>query len=137
MPLPDLPPGLERRANTMFDAAVSAIAAAQPGVLAAEGRYFQGLASHSSVPSSGADVSQDRLAAKPADRARSWDAAGIAIPQGPVRVRCDEYLGPLGAGYIVTGEIEVAGLLWTRVESVGPEDRGSHEWAESAPDGAI
>lgn len=129
--LPDTPPGLETLANADLAAVAALIDAVQPSVLAADGRYWQGLPTHAAPPTDGIASAPDRLGVRPSDRSQTWSDLGIAPGSRRVSVRCDEYVGASGAGYSVTATISIGGSEWERTISgaVDPENR-AHDWRE-------
>lgn len=106
----------------------NAIQNAQANYVAAHGRYFQGLFTHSVRPTDGAETAPDRLADKPTDQAHRW-ADFINLPATmPTRIRIDVYSGPIGAGYVATVDIRVNGTNWRRSAQVGPETWRTRAW---------
>lgn len=51
----------------------------------------------------------------------------------PLEIRCDEYQGPQGVGYVRVFEGEIGGKRYRLAENVGPEASFSHDWREVAP----
>ena len=128
MRLSDIPPGLEKKANEQLDEFSLSVQTIQPGYLQAHGVNFQGIIS-SAVPDDGQEIQPDK-SRKPTDQAQDYDDVGVRFPLKSIMAfGCDVYVGPLGDGYIVFGEIEVAGKLWRRQIDYGPSDR-SFDWRE-------
>lgn len=96
-----------------------------------EGRYFQGLATHSAKPADGAVTAPDALANKPTDQAKSWNDAGFALPATmPMSLAINAYEGPQGHGYELILEFEFGGASYRRVENIGPETWRPQAWTE-------
>lgn len=57
-------------------------------------------------------------------------AAGVQIPAAWQQARCDEYLGPMGVGYVLT----VAADGEESAVHVGPEPGRGFDWREAAGD---
>lgn len=88
----------------------------------ANGKYWQGLPSHPTVP------------ATPTPAATRWNTRfpSLAGQFDSFRITCDEYESTQGRGYIFIIEVIHNGNEWRRVYSVGPEDFGT-PWKRSIP----
>lgn len=107
-----------------------------------KGRYWQGLlscAGTNTIPNftaaSDGDATQDNLASKPYYEAESIadifpELVGINLPAA---FQCDQYVGPLGAGYTVTVWVRFNGVIYTRSKTVGPEKWRDADWARWEP----
>lgn len=125
--LPEPPPGLEAKADQILIDLVAALVPVQADYLAAHGRYWQGVRSHPVTPSDGEKTAPDRTR-RPTDQAESWEDAAVPLPASmEIATAVDVYDGPGGHGYVVVGEIAIAGRRWRRAIGVGPEAR-SHDW---------
>ena len=95
-------------------------------------RFFQGLSTHSRPPTDGADVKADRINLRPRYQAEGWDAMGLPKVAGavslPCCLRCDQYRGPAGSGYVLTMTVVVNGETWTRIKQQGPETFREKAW---------
>jgi hypothetical protein len=101
----------------------------QDDYFAANGTYFQALASHSSPPEG--DANPDGLPSHPTDQAEAladlWDYAGL-----PASVnwsfRVDTYDGPDGPGYVLTVGCSHGNDHWQRSINYGPESYRTVDW---------
>ncbi|MCH7629423.1 MAG: hypothetical protein IH997_12040 [Proteobacteria bacterium] len=133
MPLPIIPPGLEARATADRTALLAQLDAGgkQADVLASEGRFLQMLHGMLERAKNGiANVINAVL--KPSDRLTSPQDWGITRQAtSPISTSIDEYDGPSGKGWGCRQEIEIAGVVWYRMEWVeNPEGRPLVEWTE-------
>ena len=127
MPLPDIPPGLEARANQALATFIETLEGIQPDYLIQHGGYFQGL--HAAIPADGADYVPDPDQ-HPTDQAESYADEGVTFPSnGPIALGIDVYDGPQGKGWIVYGLIIVAGQVWKKQADQGPMGL-SFDWRE-------
>jgi hypothetical protein len=107
------------------------ITAQQDGFRGLAGDFFQGLPTHSEPPADGAQVAPDRLSDHPTDQPVAWTAFK-GLPETMMSsLRCDTYDGPAGAGYVLTLEVEIAGVLWRKSFNFGPEEWRAAGWAQS------
>ena len=64
----------------------------------------------------------------------NWaDVLEGAAAELPLEVRCDEYQGPRGVGYVRVFEGLVGGKRYRLAENVGPEESFGHPWREVVP----
>lgn len=119
------------KADAMWSNLASHVADRQAAYLATNGRYFQGIRTHSPVPADGAGAAPDP-SRKPTDQAESWQDAGFALPAAmPAALAVHVYDGPKGKGYTAILEVLVTGKRLMRAESFGPEAvHRTHAWAE-------
>lgn len=104
------------------------IVAKQAAYLAAHGRYWQGLCTHSVIPEDGEELPPDRAAEKPFYQAESWLDLG-GLPETTMSaLRIDTYDGPHGKGFVVVSEVMIDGQLWSRSINFGPETFRDSEW---------
>lgn len=132
----DLLRGLDMTPQQVRDAidAVAAqmwptVIAKQDAYFAAYGRYFQGLRSHTVTPADGVDAVPDNLSATPYYQAESWQSMGGFPATTKSVVECTQYIGPLGAGWVLMLTVSLAGRLWQRAVGHGPEAR-DRAWAD-------
>lgn len=134
MPLPIVPPGLAQHADDERDALLAQLEAGgiAAAIMAEDGRYFQGLPQPAVVPEDGAAGDTD-TSAKPSDRAKSYEQAGVSLTAHPkVQTAVDEYLAPGGAGYVIRQAVTLAGTRWQRVVHVqGPETWRAYDWIKA------
>jgi hypothetical protein len=116
------------------------LASYQASYVIANGRYFQGLWSHSAVPDESASLEPDQLTLRPTDQledfAAMWLTVRIAQGRLPLRFRIDVYNGPCGQGYVILIEVTRLGQIFTRAINVGCETWRDIPWrrlAEVAP----
>lgn len=110
----------------------------QATYFAANGRYWQGLlscAGTNAIPNftgaSDGDATADNMDSKPDYEAESIAdvfpaLVGISLPAAFL---CDQYVGPLGAGYVITVFVRFNGTIYTRSKTVGPENWRDSAWA--------
>ncbi len=131
MGLPNIPIGLENKANQVIDDLAAWCAANQPSYYQQHGYYWQGLQTPADLPVDGVESLFDKNR-KPSDQAESWQDVAADIPlAGPITVEVNVYVGPLGAGYEIVGQIVLAGKLWQKCVNFGPEDGRAFDWTES------
>lgn len=94
------------------------------------GRYWQGLFTHSSAPVDENSESPDNLGTSPTDQESSWnDIAGAVIPDEMLsRIRIDSYNSSNGHGFVVVVEKIINSETYTKRYNVGPEKGRSTEW---------
>ena len=95
------------------------------------GRYWQGLDTHSESPADGKFLPPDRKSRRPAGSDVSWEEfLGEELPaSSECSFRVDTYSGPQGDGYTVTAMLRISGELWARMANVGPETYRVSGWA--------
>lgn len=116
------------------------IRAQQAAYLAANGRYWQGLITHTAYPKDGATVVPDNLAAKPSYEALDWldlnypkDGLGnpVAIAS---QAEIHQYLSVDGPGYVVIIRWQASDTLnvYERSVNYGPtsEDWRTRGWRQ-------
>ena len=96
----------------------------------ANGKYWQGLFTHSSAPTDENSVSPDRLNESPTDQNSSWeDISGGVMPAEMLsRIKIDTYSSPEGDGYIIVAEKNVNGKDYRKMYNVGPATGRSTNW---------
>jgi len=95
------------------------------------GRYWQGLRSHSSIPIDAIDSFADLLDSHPTDQVSSWNDALPGLPTNwPVLFVMDVYDGPQGMGYV--GSVYVyhtnTDRTYSRSRNEGPETWRTVAW---------
>jgi hypothetical protein len=110
--------------------------------LANNGRYWQGLLSctgTNAIPNfttaADGDAVQDNMASKPYYEAEIIadifpTLVGVSLPAA---FQCDQYVGPLGVGYVVTVWVRFNGAIFTRSHNVGPETWREAAWVAWTP----
>jgi hypothetical protein len=110
------------------------VVARQDNYLANRGHYWQGLLTHTIVPthtnSVDGDAVPDRLVVHPTDVFEDWKTAfpewdGVNIPAA---LKIDVYDGPQGKGWCATIYIRYNGTLYSRSRNVGPESERTEAW---------
>jgi hypothetical protein len=103
------------------------------------GRYWQGLATHSSYPaftnSTDGDSVPDRLAIKASDVAETWldnfsNWGGVELP---CQFIIDVYDGPDGKGWVGKVRVSFNGTIYERAQNVGPEEHRTFAWRVYTP----
>ena len=98
--------------------------------LASNGRYFQGLRTHTVVPSEGNTALPNIGTTTPTDQTgQPWPVA-IRNTAMEMAIQIDVYDGPQGRGYQATAYVSVLGHLYARTQQVGPETYRNRGWQE-------
>lgn len=107
----------------------------QAAYLSTNGRYFQGLPTHASLPAHTDTATPmpvaTQLASRPTDQSEDW-LTFLPAWEGrpmPAMVRSDVYNGPQGKGYVLTLAVTYNGVQYRRAVHVGPEPSRGHDWA--------
>jgi len=109
----------------------------QADYLAANGKYWQGIAWTPSIPQDGATVATDATVS-PTDQTADWTDAGITVPANAKgRLEVHAYNGPSGKGYVIVATVKETDTSvtpnvvrkYSRSVGVGPESR-DFAWAE-------
>jgi len=128
MGLPDIPAGIEKKANDALAAFATSLADVQPGYKKTKGRYWQGIQC-AAVPEDGAEIVPDTKK-HPTDQAEDYDDLGVKIPaKSPCTFSVDVFDGTKGQGYQVNARLEIAKKTWRKTVGVG-EYGASADWAE-------
>jgi hypothetical protein len=118
---------------------VTAINSAQVTYLAANGRYWQGLISHSTIPADGGSVAADNLTAQPSDQSEDWnDFLGGSAPGSlPAALYVHTYKKPNGSqGYKIQKLFIYAAAFYS--SSVDSGNDSSEAWGSTAlPSGSV
>ena len=125
---------VRNRINDWLTPRWSWLADKQDAYLAANGRYFQGLWTHTAevgqTDALTGDTIPDNLTSHPTDQSHTWqDAVGNALDALPLpaRLRLDVYDGPQGKGWSATLQVRYNGNTHERTKGVGPESR-DNDW---------
>jgi hypothetical protein len=94
------------------------------------GRYWQGILTHTVTPSDGVESLPDIGTRCPTDQLGDPWPAGIRDVTLPMALVMDVYDGPLGVGYVATVYVRVLGNLYSRSQNVGPEAYRTVNWAQ-------
>lgn len=115
------------------------IVARQENYRTNRGTYWQGLITHSVLPTfatnASGDAAADLLNSNPTDQFSSWLNV---FPEWvaellPCAVKVDVYDGPQGAGWTLTALVIYNGDIYKRVVNVGPESSRAQAWAKYVP----
>lgn len=100
------------------------------------GRYWQGLKTHSVNPADGATALPNIGLVCPTDQlGQPWPLA-IRNTAIEMAIVIDVYDGPFGVGYQATVYVTVLGNTYFRTAQVGPETWRQAGWAQLAANGA-
>lgn len=100
------------------------------------GRYWQGLVTHSNIPVDAVDTLADLLNNHPTDQNVNWNQAIPGLPTNwPIAIVMDAYDGPDGTGFVgrVFVFITELGKVFTRSQNVGPETWRTEGWHAMPP----
>jgi len=79
--------------------------------LAGNGRYFQGLSTHSILPKNGGDQFADRLGDKPSDQLANWrdffNDIDLGLPSTKCATEIITHNGPNGKGYTIRMSMQI------------------------------
>lgn len=92
-----------------------------------DGRYWQGLRTHTITPVDGVKALPDVGNATPTDQPVAWPAAILTTPL-EMALQIDVYDGPAGQGYVATVQVDVLGQTYERAAQVGPEAWRAYGW---------
>lgn len=98
------------------------------------GKYWQGLISHSTIPThTGAVVGDsvgDQFTLTPTDQNTSWSDAlpDFLTDSWPAALVIDTYDGPLGKGWVATVYVRYSGTIYFRVKAFGPDTSYDKPW---------
>lgn len=106
----------------------------QNAYFAANGKYWQGLITHSSFPthttSTTGDTTADKLTFHPTDQQSSWSTF---LPEWTgenfaAAAKIDVYDGPSGKGWIVHVFVKFNGVVYERRKTFGPSTAWDFAW---------
>ena len=130
--LPDNPPGIRAKVDAIVNDLADAAAPFQSAKAAGRGGYWQGPRTHAAPPADGAALAPD-LARAAHGETETWSDAALPLPpQMECSVQIDVYDGPSGRGYVIAGEVLLAGVRYLRRAHVGPETWREHDWTPVA-----
>ena len=128
---------LRNRVNTWLTNHVggaNGLVSKQNAYFVANGKYWQGLLSFSSIPnrtaSTVADAPADRLALHPTDQASSWTNF-VPTWSGELfaaAAQVDTYDGPIGKGWSLTVWVRYEGVTYQRKKCFGPDVSDDFDW---------
>lgn len=125
---------LRNRIDLWLTNKVPVLVAKQTIYFSTHAKYWQGLITHSAIPSHvtaiAGDVAADRLTFTPSDVAESW--ADI-VPEFNLEVfaaaaRVDQYSGEQGKGWVLTVWVRFNSAIYVRAKGFGPETNHDHDW---------
>jgi hypothetical protein len=108
----------------------------QAAYFAANGRYWQGLRTHTFdleyTSTVDAEAQADALDSAPTDQIENWLAVfpEFGVTPIPAVLIVDVYDGPLGHGYVAQLWVKFNGNIYTRSAQVGPEDWRAAGWQQ-------
>jgi len=122
--------GLKSQVDDLFDDIDRQMTSLQDSYFSANGKYWQGIETPTTVPSDGVSKTTDKTK-KPTDQFEDWSDFGVTIP---AKLECsisvDVYDGPNGKGYCIIGKVNESGVLYARCKNVGPEKHREQDWKE-------
>lgn len=110
----------------------SAIQTRQDSYFSANGRFWQGIRTHSATPADGTESLPDVGTAQPHYQSGAPWPTGIRTTALPMSIEVHQYDGPAGRGYQATVYVTIGGRTWTRTAQSGPETWRAHGWTEQA-----
>ena len=109
----------------------AAIQSREDTFFAANGRYFQGLRTHSVTPADGVTALPDIGTTVPVGQPGAPWPVAIRNTAMEMAIQIDVYHAPGGQkGYQATVFVTVAGRLWARAQQVGPETWRVMGWTD-------
>jgi|GEM_PF-6710723 len=100
----------------------------QDTYFAVHGHYWQGLPTHSDVPTNGNEYLPDVGSLTPTDQLDPWPILLIGTTM-PMALEINVYDGPNGSGYEVVSTVQIDGQMWRRVFQVGSEVWREYAWS--------
>lgn len=111
----------------------TAIQTKENSYFAANGRYFQGLKTHTLTPKDGAETTPDVGTKTPHYQPDPWPLA-IRNTAMPMTLEIHQYVTPDGtAGYQASVTVQIGADIWERTAQVGPETYRQHGWQKVTP----
>tara|TARA_Y100001963_G_C6716846_1_gene417072 strand:- start:593 stop:1006 length:414 start_codon:yes stop_codon:yes gene_type:complete len=132
--MPEETPEILNDIDARFAQYEAIIKATQKAYFSDNGRYWQGLWTHSSTPSS--ESAPDSLSDSPTDQEASWldmlsAYPGISFPETMLsRMRIDTYEDSSGHGYVVILERDVGSDTWRKMVNMKGSKIVSNEWGK-------
>lgn len=103
------------------------IAAKQTAYFTANGEYWQGILTPTTIPKDGIQGSIDKT--KKATDHNSWGDFGVTVPAtSECSIAIAAYSGPSGKGYLVEGVVEETKIKYSRCLNVGPDTALEKDW---------
>ena len=122
------PTEIRAQVDVWLDNRLATIESGQAAYKKSNGRFFQGLPTHSVRPLNGAEAPPDRKDDKPTNQSEDWDDALPLPATMPARLRIDIYEGPQGHGYTITLGVQIGTEVWRRVVNIGNETHREQAW---------
>lgn len=122
--------------DTAMSTLLANIDAAQATYYASNGRYWQGLISHLTIPDNGSSILANNLSATPTDQVVTWDTFMGANKPGtiPASVTVDVYQTQTGAwGYVKRVLFVYQGAIYSTATDSGADPANNVPWG-STPD---
>ena len=129
--MPEIPSVLND-IDTRFSQYREVIKATQEAYFSQNGRYWQGLWTHSSTPNS--ETAPDSLNDSPTDQQVSWldmlsSNPSVSFPETMLsRMKIDTYQDTSGHGYVVILERDVSSETWRKTINMKGNKTVSDEW---------
>lgn len=126
---------LETACNSLITSVFNKLTSQQPNYLLNRGQYWQGVTTHTVVPShttsKWGDAIPDALTIHPHDQYEDWiatlpDMVSVATP---CAFRVDVYDGQSGKGYELIAIFNFNGTRYERHLNVGPETYREQAWS--------
>ena len=116
------------RADQDFARQLEKMDAKQQAYKGKHGRYWQGLNTHATPPST-TSKHPDNWFSRPSDqRGQGWDKM-IDFEALPYSLRVDVYSGPDGDGWVMCAQVTEGGAVYERCQGDGAEDR-DNDWQQ-------
>lgn len=94
--------------------------------------YWQGIITHSVIPTDGNATAADQLGLDPGYESDDWNAAlAVSSFTKPYALEIHQYNGPAGLGFVGICRVIVQGVLYVRSQDSGPEPYRTQGWAAS------
>jgi hypothetical protein len=116
MPLPDIPQGIETQCNAALDALYDQLVISQPTYLVSNGKMFQGLRTHNTIPPDGQSTAPTKTV-KPSDQTHNYNDVGITFPATiPVSLEVHIHESESGWSFSVVGTKVIAGTTYIKIK---------------------
>jgi len=135
--MPAVPAVIQTQIDTFYTTNLeSQIAAWQATYLAANGKYWQGLVTHTTYPQDGNTASPDNLSSKPFYEALNWLQVGYPAPNAvplptPMQTQVHQYVTPTGTcGYqvVLRWQASIGSVIYERSIDYGVEPWRTQAW---------
>ena len=130
--MPEEIPEILNDIDSRFDAYREILKQTQKAYFNTNGRYWQGLWTHSQTPSS--ESAPDSLSSSPTDQDTSWlnmleTNPAVSFPETMLsRMRIDTYENASGHGYVVVLERDVGSDTWAKMINMKGNKTLSDDW---------